>query len=329
KVTTYEIVLLDAAGRRCPTQPDRFTYSFGAAPSDPPLIHSLGIATINNEMEIFIAKGTALPAKGGVVHRNGMVHGKGPGGDPIKIPLVEGENVRRADRNRHIGTLVIRPDRFKRDLPALSEIEITLEVDASRLLRARAYIPVLDEEFEEIIRFQGSTPNVDKLRDEVDREKERLDDLRDRARDLTDGKALEILERIDGEQRERDLEAALDAARSDPDAADKAANRLLDFKSAIDDVEYALEWPALVSEAEHTLAEMRQLVDEQGISSDKQAAPLLERETRKAMESGEADLLWRKVREVQRQINTLYWRRPTYLVEILHLPEAIPHRLRH
>src|SRR5205085_10970053 len=43
RVNTYEIELLDAAGRKCPTQPERFTYSFGAAPSDPPLIHSLGI----------------------------------------------------------------------------------------------------------------------------------------------------------------------------------------------------------------------------------------------------------------------------------------------
>ena len=86
KVSTYEIELLDAAGRRCPTRPERFTYSFGASTTDPPLIHSLGIALINNEMEVLIPKGTALPAKKRVVHKTGMVHRKGPGGDPIKIP---------------------------------------------------------------------------------------------------------------------------------------------------------------------------------------------------------------------------------------------------
>src|SRR5262249_1205361 len=155
------------------------------SPTDPPLIHSLGIATINNEMEVFIPKGTALPARKRVVHRTGMVHRKGPNGDAIRIPLIEGENLRRADRNRRTGALVTTPGNFRLDRQALSEIEVTLEIDASRLLRARAYIPVLDEEFEEIIRFQKGEPELRSLRQEVDREKERLDELRQRARHLT------------------------------------------------------------------------------------------------------------------------------------------------
>ena len=111
RTNTYLIELHDPNGRKCAINPDRFTYSMGVAPTDPPLIHSLGIATINNEMEVFIPKGTALPVQG-VVQRTGMVHRKGPNGDAIRIPLIEGENLRRADRNRHIGTLLIKPDLF-------------------------------------------------------------------------------------------------------------------------------------------------------------------------------------------------------------------------
>jgi molecular chaperone DnaK len=328
KVNTYEIDLLDAAGRKCPTRPDRFTYSFGASTSDPPLIHSLGIATINNEMEIFIAKGTALPARKRVVHRTGMVHRKGPDGDAIKIPLIEGENVRRADRNRHIGTLLIKPDHFKRDLPALSEIEITLEIDSSRMLRARAFIPVLDEEFSQIIRFQQTTPALDTLRESVQEELERLASMRSKANRLDDTRAQEILERIDKERIAEDLESALDAARSDPDAADKCQNRLLDLKMAVDEMEYSLELPALVNQMQHELAELRQVVDEMGTTQDKQRARLLENEAHEAIELGEVDPLWRKYKQVMREVDTLLWQKPTFLVHAHNVLEGLKDSMR-
>ena len=328
KVNTYEIELLDSAGRKYPTRPDRFTYSFGAATSDPPLIHSLGIATINNEMEIFIAKGTALPARKRVVHRTGMVHRKGPNGDALKLPLIEGENVRRADRNRHIGTLLIKPDQFRRDLPALSEIEITLEIDSSRMLRARAFIPILDEEFSQIIRFQQTTPAVDKLREDVEEELERLASMRSKAHRLEDARARVISERLDNEKIVQELESALDAARSDPDAADKCHNRLLDLKMAVDEMEYSLELPALINQLESELADLRRVVDEMGTTQDKQRARLLETEVRAAIELGEVDPLWRKYKQVMREVDILMWQKPTWLVEVHHLLEGLKDSMR-
>jgi molecular chaperone DnaK len=328
KVNTYEIELLDAMGRKCPTRPARFTYSFGASTSDPPLIHSLGIATINNEMEVVIAKGTALPAKKRVVHKTGMVHRKGAGGDAIKIPLIEGENVRRADRNRHIGSLVIQPEHFKRDLPALSEIEITLEIDSSRLLRARAFIPVLDEEFSQIIRYQLTTPDLAKLREDVEEELERLASMRSKANRLEDARAQGILERIDKERIAEDLESTLDAARSDPDAADKCQNRLLDLKMAVDEMEYSLELPALVNQLQHELAELRQVVDEMGTTQDKQRARLLDQEAREAIDLGEVDPLWRKYKQVMREVELLLWQKPTFLVHAHNVLEGLKDSMR-
>jgi molecular chaperone DnaK len=328
RTNTYLIELHDPNGHKCPTNPERFTYSMGVAPTDPPLIHSLGIATINNEMEVFIPKGTALPARKKVVQRTGMVHRKGPNGDAIRIPLIEGENVRRADRNRHIGTLVIKPDVFKRDLPALSEIEITLEIDASRMLRARAYIPILDEEFSEIIRFQQTSPELEALRKEVASEKRRLAKLTRKTESLEDALADKLLRRITDERIEQDLDAALDAADNDADAADKCAQRLLDLKSACDEVEFALEWPALVSQTQHLLAELKELVEEQGLARDKQQAHLLEREARKAVEARDPDLLWRKYKEVERLTNILWWQRPASLVEALHILEGMRDSMR-
>ena len=52
-----------------------------------------------------------------------------------------------ADRNVLIGTLEITSDKIKRDLPAGTEIEVTLHMDTSRILTVVAYVPLLDEEF--------------------------------------------------------------------------------------------------------------------------------------------------------------------------------------
>src|SRR5262249_8652407 len=153
-----------------------------------------------------------------------------------------------------------------------------LEIDASRMLRARAYIPILDEEFSEIIRFHQDSPELEALRKEVAAEKRRLAKLARKTESLEDELAQKLLRRSTDERIDQDLDAALDAADNDPDAADKCQQRLLDLKSACDEVEFALEWPALVMQTQNELAEMRSLVAEQGLSKDKQRAQLLERE---------------------------------------------------
>ena len=83
----------------------------------------------NNRMDVFIPKGTSLPARKRVVHRSALMLRKGQAGDRILIPVVEGENVQRADRNRLIGSLEISGEKIQRDVLVGSEIEITIEID--------------------------------------------------------------------------------------------------------------------------------------------------------------------------------------------------------
>ncbi len=309
---SFRIELLDASGRRCPTTPEKLTYTIGAASAEPPLIHSLGVAMINNEMQIVIPKGTALPARKRVVHQTGMVIRKGSD-DRLVIPVVEGENVRRADRNRLVGTLEIRGDKLKRDLPAFSDIEITIEVDASRLVRAWAFLPVLDEEYGDVMRFNQGAPELDKLREEVHEEKRRLTRMRQRAEEMSLERALKVLERIDSEEMLRDLDMGLAAAPGDADAADKCQNRLLDLRMAVDEIEFALEWPALVDDANAGLGELRNLVDEDGTSRDKQRAEVFDQEVRRAIKAQDADGLWRQLKEVRHFAFELRWRQPAQL----------------
>jgi len=65
----------------------------------------------------------------------------------IRIPVVQGERLR-ADRNRSVGTLEIRPGDVRIDVPAGSEIEVTFEIDSSNLVTVVADVPLIQEQFE-------------------------------------------------------------------------------------------------------------------------------------------------------------------------------------
>jgi molecular chaperone DnaK len=317
RVHTYRMELCDPQGRACPTSPDRLSYTMGNAPTDPPLTHSLGVAMANNEMDVLIPKGASLPARKRVVHRTAKLLRKGQADDVLRIPVVEGENTGRADRNRLIGTLEIGAAGLRMDVPAGSEIEITIDIDPSRLLRARAFIPVLDEEFEDVIKFNRGEPSAAQLRLEATVDLERLEAVRRRAATVGDARADAVLRRVDEEHMVQDLEAALAAAGADPDAADKAQNRLLDLKAAVDEAEDALEWPTLLAEAEEELRRLKELTAEQGTAPQRQAAQQLERETKQAAQARDVGLLRRKIKQIGAAAFSIRREQPGFWVAVL------------
>ena len=96
-------------------------------------------------MEFYFKKGEGLPAKGKKDFRTAFEVKRGQTATVLEIPVVEGESDR-ADRNVKIGSLAITGGNIKRDLPAGSSVEVTLSIDQSRLVRVKAYVPLLDEE---------------------------------------------------------------------------------------------------------------------------------------------------------------------------------------
>jgi molecular chaperone DnaK len=328
RTSTFLIELRDSQGRQVKTTPDRLTYTLGAVASDPPLIHSLGVATADNEMDVFLPKGTALPARKRKTHRTAVYARSGQAGDVLRLPVVEGENLRRADRNRLIGTLVIPADRLPRDLPALSEVEISMAIDASRLLTATAYIPLLDQEFDQIIRFDQSEPDVGKMRKEVAEEKRRLADVREKAGELDSAAARAVLRRIDEERLLAELDSSLAAAPGDADAANKCQGRLLDLKSTIDEAEFALEVPVLVEKADSEWAELSALLEAHGDSDDKQRAETLGEGLSEAKRLRDPERLWGVRTKLKDEITRLKWQQPAYLRRLLDLLEELGDSMR-
>jgi molecular chaperone DnaK len=298
RTNEFLIELRDGAGNLCPTVPDRFNYTLGMTISGQPLIHSVGVALANNEVQIFLSKGTPLPAHKRSIHRTTVPLKKGESGTLLKIPVVEGENIRRDDRNSLIGTLEISGASIRRDLPLGSEVEITIDIDESRLVQTKAYIPILDEWFDDVHELVKGTADPQKLADEFKREQARLEEVRGKAQQTGIAPADKPLQRIQDEGMVHDVEASLAAAEADPDAAQKCEKRLRDLKSAIDEVEDALEWPTLVSEAEKQIENTREIVDKYGKGDDRRDFDSLEKETRAAIAAHNADLLHQKIEQL-------------------------------
>lgn len=130
----------DPSGRKQKVKPDTLTYTIGVGGDvEQPLINSMGIALGTNEYNILLEKGRGLPLTATRDFKIIDPVREGRSEDVCRIVVVEGENDK-ADRNRFNGALEIRGDMIRRDLPAGSEVEVTLKMDESRILTVTAYI---------------------------------------------------------------------------------------------------------------------------------------------------------------------------------------------
>ncbi len=295
---TFEIELCDPAGRRIEAVPASFTYTAAIGVSGQPLIHSIGVATANNEMVWFFKKGMSLPARRREFFKTIFPVHQGRAGEVIRIPVMEGEN-HRADRNHKIGMLEIQAHEVKRDVPVGSDVEVTIDIDESRLIRVKAYIPILDEEYENVLKLGYERTDPEDVRKDFEHEKKRLNDIRKNVEKTQDPAAQEILNRIDRERMLHEIEMSLSAASADWDAADKAKNRLIDLKITLDQAEDAVEWPGLVAEAEGLMFVSREAVREHGNSSDMRTLENHEAEVKRAIQTRDADILRKRIEELR------------------------------
>jgi molecular chaperone DnaK len=187
-----------------------------------------------------------------------------------------------------------------RDVPEGSEVEVSIEIDTSRLVVARAYVPILDEEFEHAINLHTEEiPQADALGTQARAEFSRLAGLKERQYELGNSTASLLLQRIDEENVVADVESLLDAAKVDPDAATTCATRLLDLRAALDEVEDVLEWPELRRMAVNLISAVAEVVEANGNDSDRRMLPDQVTAVNDAAESHDPDLLRHRMNELR------------------------------
>lgn len=288
----YDIELCDVTGTRLPVSPERVVYTLGIVPDKPPLSNTIGIGLANEEMLPYVRKGTKLPARGSNDHRTVFALRAGHAEDTLTIPILEGENDR-AVRNHLIGKITITGANIRRDLPAGSQVEVTVMIDESQQVRAQAYVSVLDEDFHVQISLTMSHGSVGELRKQVDEQRKRLQQAREKLGKNPSLKADAALARIEDEQLLRQVDELAAAADQEPEAIQQLDHRVRELASAVDEVEDASEWPSLLEEAEKNRKGCEEIINQHGDATDKSRLQVLMGELQRAVDSGDPGLLRR------------------------------------
>lgn len=293
----YAFELCDATGTRIPTSPDHVSYTLGVIPEDPPAAKTIGVGLANGSVATYVKKGAKIPDRGlrkSMDHYTVELLRTGYTKDVLYIPLVEGEHSR-AERNHGIGFMTICGTDIRRDLPAGSQIEITLIIDQSQQIRLQAYVNSLDEDFEVSFDHHMKHNSLEQLKEKTEQQKNRLSSAREKAERTRALKADAALSRIDGQELIEHLDSLIDAAENDPDALTELDRRLSELAAAVDDVEDSVEWPVLLEKAEESRKDAERVIDDYGEVSDRNSLRSLKEELQRAIDTGDPDHLRRYI----------------------------------
>jgi len=242
---TFCLKGFDEAGAVVALQSPDFAIVHGVSIADPPLSRSVGIALSDDTVHVYFKKGTALPARKTFVHQTVRTVAAGSAEDLLSVPIIQGE-FHRAHRNCLIGTLTI--GGVKQTLSAGSRIEVTLHLDRSGQMQARADIPTIGQSFEDIVHVLVPTATLDTLEKGLATTEKRSADLLRKGFSAGEKSAVQTLEPVPALLNE--ARRCIESSRGgDSDSQQKLHRLLIEIDAALDAAEEEFEWPQLVNEA--------------------------------------------------------------------------------
>jgi molecular chaperone DnaK len=262
----FRLQAFDAAGGETPLAGGGFVIVHGLSIADPPLARAVGVACADDQTQFYFAKGTPLPARRTFVHHTVRPVTAAGGEDLLAIPVVQGESTR-SHRNRLIG--VLRIAGVRADLAAGARVEVTLELDRSGQLHARADVPALGQTFEEVAHVLVPTATLATAAREIDATAARVGELQRRT--FLAGAPAAVQALAGAADLLAEAESSLARARGgDADAAHKLHRLLLDLNGALDDAEAILAWPELERDAGSCVVRYTPLVAAWGTGAEQQ-----------------------------------------------------------
>ena len=152
KNNAFTVKAFTAAGSALACEPTEFSIFHGLTAGAAPLPHSYRVELQNPDNpehhvdRVLIAQGAPLPARGTLKARTTAELSRGSQGR-IQIKIWEGDR-KNLRANLLAYSLELSGANVPRKLPANTEVEISLEVNSSRLAHAKLYIPIADEELD-------------------------------------------------------------------------------------------------------------------------------------------------------------------------------------
>jgi molecular chaperone DnaK len=195
------------------------------------LPNSLLIHTSKNSTFQFMPSGEALPNRVYHTFRSDREINKKTN---LKIEVLESmenhlhEEIAAADCNARIGELVITYDDVGADLPAGSELEVALDVDASQVKTLIVDIPLLDRDFERTFVTEEEDLDIDGLQSRYKDLHDQLEEARRLHEHHAESKVTEALKIIDEEETLDAIERSLKhGAKGNQEARRRAYKDLL------------------------------------------------------------------------------------------------------
>jgi molecular chaperone DnaK len=337
-LNVFRVTAYDGGGRELPVEPEAIKMLHGFSIARPPLSQSVGIMLADNTVHWYLRKGAVLPARQTMTHATTLALRRGQSGEAVHVPLVQGESAR-ADRNKVIGVLHIHADKISRDLPAGSTVEVTLGVDESAQTVGRAYVPALDQWFDEVVRFELETKPAAEVDRSLADQKDRLKALEALADELDAGDQAAIAPVApatagalddapataqDASARQiAEIEALLD--EGDRDSVDLADQMVRMMSQNLDAAEDGSRRTRLEREYVEVRARAHELIIGDGTKeapgygepADRRQLEILTRECDKAFAAGDLELAERKIDDLRSLNLTVMTRQPGFWIGYL------------
>jgi molecular chaperone DnaK len=308
QLNVFRVGAVDGMGNPLAVEPDSIKMLHGFSIARPPLSQSVGIMLADNNVHWYLRKGVVLPARQTMTHQTTVSLKRGQSGEAIHVPLIQGESTR-ADRNKVIGVLHIHADKIGRDLPEGSTVEVTLGVDESAQTTGRAYVPALDQWFEEVVRFDLETKPVAEVGKALSDQKDRLKKLEEMA-DQLDEEDISSVNEEKNDSRIAEVEALLE--EGDRDSIDLADQMVRMMSQDLDHAEDGGKKNRLAGELEDLRKRASEVINSDGEPGDKRQLATLLVEADKALARGDLDLVESKLDDIRSLNLTVMTRQPWF-----------------
>lgn len=254
KTNQFNIKLSGPDGSNIPCEPSSITIIQGMKIANATLPYSVGIEvydTVDNKQGVYplagLEKNKTLPAKGKGSFKTMKDIRPGVKEDQLLIPIYElsRENAgSRAILNTFFGKFAITGQDISSFLPAGSEVEVTLNIDASRRGKLSVYLPSLDESFDIVI---DSTIEKDVKKEELQQEIVQAKATAQRLANEGNSVAEKQLEQLD------EAEQVLNDRGHERSSKEEVRAKLQESLIELDKQEEAGEWPKVKQELQETL----------------------------------------------------------------------------
>jgi molecular chaperone DnaK len=160
--TTFRIQLRDLRGDAVPCEPGEATIRSGVRSAQPITPYNYGVVLEGGKnVRPVIKENTPLPATGSAPFQLARTL---IAGSPDELPIyfVEGPSSSTED-NLQVGVPKLKGTDVRRTLKEGEQVEIRIRMDESRLITARVYVPLIDEEWTVEMRSFEESPNTAEL----------------------------------------------------------------------------------------------------------------------------------------------------------------------